>query len=782
MANTDFTISLRTLEKESPEAADLLRLFSFFEPEDIPIMQGWTRKDRCQLDQPSVQEKSKRSSYCSVFCFGWKKPQHKSRQSSTSIFQAAISVETLISEPAQMELAITNLRDFSLLRRREGRGTVWLHDLTQIFANQSVPKEHTKAWLDLTIDVVYRAFPSKDETPEDQAFVDLCLRHADHVIALAQTNGLETSHYAKLMVLSAQCHHNRGRYPKALEMFGKAKLEYARHFGANSAQTVALDHKIGLTHREKGDLTTSESHHWRTLKALEGLFGREAPATLDALTDLATTVERLGRLKEAEKLFEDLSDRHKIAFGADDASTLTCMHNLALCFANQGRLAEAEALYRKVLKRSEPQKYSPDTIKTRLNLAVALDHQGHLEEAAKFYEEVLVDCIKCFGLDHSITLRVRCNISGLYRQQGRFEDAESIVRLALQKYKDVMGSDHYHTAIVTYDLAEVLHDKGALQDAKLLYEECLATMETVGADFPLTFRTIDALAILERELGLVDQSVSHARIATSRNIQLLGQDDPYTIMTENTLAESLFMQGKNQEALDRWSRCQNSFAALLDVSHPHVLMIKNNIGRSFCVAKPDDAIAQLKESEQGYLDRVGSDHNCTLIVQRNIVRAEFDNGAKGTKPVAELEKLRDAFKKSLGAAHPQVAVTEHLLGIAAASDDDLKKADISFQASVEIYKKSIGPKHPNCLLSMAFLSIVKRREGDEQRANDLRIELQSCPSIPGLGLPIEDFITSQQIPLSWRMCHPPLVYGETSRLRWGRKTCWRGAPKTELSA
>ncbi|KAF2177441.1 TPR-like protein [Zopfia rhizophila CBS 207.26] len=777
-----FRMILHSLERESPNSVCFLRLLSLFEPEAIPIFTGWKRFDPSELTSKPSSTILQRISAC-ITCF----PQPKRTGREILSSEPLASLEATTKSITTTETMAGKLRDLSLVRRPSESRALWMHDLTRYFVSQSIPSEDRSSWICAAIDILYHTFPNHDITAKERAVVDLFLPQAEALIKRAIEGEVEKASYAKLISICGRAYHNRGAYDRALECYNVALPLFDSSLGRENPKTIALLHSIGWSYRETGRMDLCEQFHWKTLEARERTFGKESPEALESINDLSSCIERQGRLKEAEKYFLLSYQRTKLASGQKHPTFLACAHNLALCYANQGRLDEAVNLYRQTLTTSEdvlgPE--AEGTLKTLGNLAVAVDHQGYLAEAEALYSRALRYYTETLGHNHLLTLRVRSNISGLFRLMGRFEDSERIGREVLEEFLKVVGPEHFHSLIAFYDVAEILHEQGRMHEAQNYYDHSVNFMAEVSPEHPLLFRTIDALGILQREMGNFATASEFTNRAFEGNKKLLDWEDPYTLMTANNVAEQLHAEGKYQEALGLYRQTLVSLEELVGPKHPHCMMLLNNIGRLVWDSGEGDPEAYFIQALEGYTAILGDGHCCTLAVSLNLCRQNFSMGN-----FAEIEKnlrqIRDKFQTAVGAHHPYISLTNCFLGITLAAQGSMPEARKYLELSRNGYSKNLGLEHYNCIFSACILVRVLRILGDRDAADailstiDLTNLFQHIPdsnvaciaawhSI--FAFDAEGFDWGMRVPLQW---------GETTRLRWGRKTCWREAEKAAL--
>lgn len=780
---------LQHLQEDHEDAANLLCLFSVLQPEAIPVFGHWFREDDTAkkpqtapytTDQPSLPAILARL----VCCISPRTPKPEDRSLSLRNLPCDTSeAVNVVRDNERLYKAIAKLVDFSLVRRLSERKVLWMHDLTRRSIGQSIPDSDRTRFLRLAIQVFYHSFPERDNTLKERSIVDAYLNQSIKLIEQARKTSIAQWDYVPLMMICAQCMRNRGDYLKAIEWFKLALPAYQRNLGNIHSRVASLLHNMALAYHEASDLDDAERTYVAARDMRRQVFEEDSVEVLDTMNKLAACIERQGRLKEGEAMFASTYEGFKQRLGMTNPITLSAAHNLALCFGNQGRVAEAEALYREVLQHSEDA-FGPEdfgTLKTLGNLAVVVDQSGRLDEAEPLYQRALATYTKLCGADDMRTLRVRSNIACLYRQQGRFADSRRAMQDAVAAFVTIFGDDHYHTAVAVYDLAEVFLEKGDLDKSQGLLALALEKMNLKSPEHPLTYRALDALGILHREAGNPLQADHFSELARLKNEAMLGRDDPFTLVAANNRAEYLHAAGQYQIAWNLYVRCLDGFRKLLPARHPHTLMVLNNLGRLSWLLPTKDPLSFFLEAFDDSVSLLGPQHRCTVTIAMNIARTNFSQG-NHTDAETEMVKVLESYKVTLGVEHPCVGTANFHCGMQYASTTqsrDLLKARTSFLDACDCFLKAFGPQHPNYIMSVCMLVRVLRGLQQFDDAETYRSVLETVPQDQTTGRYINVGDTSltymslaSMKSFDWKAT-VSLPFGETIRLRWGRKNVWR---------
>ncbi|KAI1145269.1 hypothetical protein F4825DRAFT_467478 [Nemania diffusa] len=444
---------------------------------------------------------------------------------------------------------------------------------------------------------------------------------------------------------------------------------------------------------------------------------------------------------------ETLELKEAELIGYEYAGTIVAAHNLGLCYHNQGPLYP-----------SGEQRESIEgigTLKTLSNLAATIDHQGRLNEAQSLCDKALPEFIKILGFDHFLTVRLRGNIADLLRQQGAFMQAEDMIK-------------GFETITILYELGEVLHAKGDLQAANNAYEEAIG-------------------------LCFLDASAEEmSRKAYNRFHQMLGWDDPYTLVAANDFGEVLYAEGKYEEAQDIFEKCLVSLGKLVGKQHPHYLMVTNNLGRTSWALGTGEPLDYFDEVYRGLDSLLGPNHFCTFTVGLNQARARAARGE--FEPAREvIRTIQNKLQASISDGYHLIMVCDLILGLVAVSEGGPKAFLLARKHlinAIEIARKAEQTHSADYFLGICLLVLVLRelkadgvtirRYSDQLDSSSPAIQAPSPWFIPGHGaVSVHDFLVMEPKALNWAR-YIPLATGENIRLRWGRKCCWREAEKVQI--
>lgn len=163
----------------------------------------------------------------------------------------------------------------------------------------------------------------------------------------------------------------------------------------------------------------------------ERVFGTDDHDTVTALQDLAVILELSGDFAQAERTYEDASQRFARAGHSETYDGFLCMHNRYWCRFLQGDTSGAES-----------------------GLAEARSRATRL-----------------FNAEHPITLDIQHRLSRVLIDQGRLKEAETLAEQTLEARKRVLTSNDGRTAYTMVVLGSLFVRSGQLDRAEPLLEQ-----------------------------------------------------------------------------------------------------------------------------------------------------------------------------------------------------------------------------------------------------------------------------------------------------------------------
>jgi tetratricopeptide (TPR) repeat protein len=193
---------------------------------------------------------------------------------------------------------------------------------------------------------------------------------------------------------------------KSMELYRRMFAARQAITGGNSGPTEYNMDSLGRICYESGRISDAIILYQKEVEAKRRNFGEEHSSTLATMEDLALAYCTLGKFKEAAELQETIVNAHKRNLGEDHLVTLTSMGNLALIYADQGQIEHARALQEKALETSRRVlgENHLSTIACKENLANTyrscrvIGHGSHLESQRNIWETKIQENVQYLRL------------------------------------------------------------------------------------------------------------------------------------------------------------------------------------------------------------------------------------------------------------------------------------------------------------------------------------------------------------------------------------------------
>ena len=184
---------------------------------------------------------------------------------------------------------------------------------------------------------------------------------------------------------------------------------------------------------------------------------------------------------------------------------------------------------------------------------------------------------------------------------GRVEEAEPLLREALDVRRTRLGSDHESTLQALDSLAMSLKALGKLDEAQALFTEAIATRKAIGGEQPSpqlqteTLTSINNLGTLLRSQGKHEEAIIMLNEALAGRRELLGPEDPDTIVTSNNLAFVYMLRKRFEEAEELAAETVRIALKVLGADHANTRTYVNNLS---ALRKLRRAAKEAKEAKE----------------------------------------------------------------------------------------------------------------------------------------------------------------------------------------
>lgn len=173
------------------------------------------------------------------------------------------------------------------------------------------------------------------------------------------------------------------------------------------------------------------------------LQGTDSPETLASKANLATAVQKKGRLDEAERICLEISDVARTEFGPESPVALRCKLRLATILSDKGEHIKALAIQREVLQIQEQVLGSSheDTCCTLSNLSETLVELEQYDEAVTASKRLVSALEQRLGVCDPESLSARLDLSMLLARIDLIDEAEDIIANVISRCEGAEDSE-----------------------------------------------------------------------------------------------------------------------------------------------------------------------------------------------------------------------------------------------------------------------------------------------------------------------------------------------------
>jgi len=344
--------------------------------------------------------------------------------------------------------------------------------------------------------------------------------------------------------------------------------------GANDPEVAGTLVLIAGWMRELDRHAEAEPLLRRALLIFEQSYGNTHEFTISAANNLAATLEALGRLDDANRIYTLTLDNMIRRYGQSHRLTAISTNNLAFNLARQGRYQEAQPLYDKALKigRTTMDDDDPELARIENNVASNLTARGRYLQAEPLYNHALKIRLAVLGPDDLDVATSYNSLAFNLSAQGRHEDAAPLFARALAIREKVSTEDR--RAATSYNnVAHNLNSRGRLVEAAPLYARALAIWQKLyGEQNALTAIGLSNVATnLEAQGKVADAQPLFDRALKVRQA-VLNPNHPDLAGSYFKVAHNFRLQGKYVDAEPSYQRAIAIRRQALGALHPDLAL------------------------------------------------------------------------------------------------------------------------------------------------------------------------------------------------------------------
>ena len=326
---------------------------------------------------------------------------------------------------------------------------------------------------------------------------------------------------------------------------------YAEHF--LRVATAAGELVVQATRVAKGLALFTE--HWPHIKSAWDWAVEHAPHEEDArrlciaFFDKTYPLAVMGSTPEA--MIPQLKATESAAILLGDFQAGLAMRALGVVYSRLGRYRDAERLFQRSLGilRNVLDPKHPDILTAHVSLAQAYRDQGLHDKVDEAFGHVAA-LIQTHALEQHSEPNSIESLALYYQDLGRHADAERLFRHAIDLLQESFGSQHPAVATALGNLAISLQERGQLLEAECLFRRALSIEESVRSDSPEAAYHIEGIAMNFEKRGLHAEAEPLLRRVLDIRRNSLKPGHPYIVRTLNNLALNCRDRGFKYEARD----------------------------------------------------------------------------------------------------------------------------------------------------------------------------------------------------------------------------------------
>jgi MinD-like ATPase involved in chromosome partitioning or flagellar assembly len=320
-----------------------------------------------------------------------------------------------------------------------------------------------------------------------------------------------------------------GRFREALDMDQQTYERWKELFGEDHPSTLSSANNLAVDFRLVGDCFTALALDQETLSRRRLVLGVDHPYTLHSAACLARDMREAGDYIGSSTALTELRERYRKTLGEDDVDALRAAKSLAVALRKMGQPGKAFELSKDALDRYS-RLYAaddPDVLACRLNFACDLSAREDYNTAYDIATEVREVYERGFGAEHPFTLAAANNVAIYLRQMSSLAEATELAEATLRSMKDVLGEDHPFTLSCAVNVANCLHDLGRFDAAERQQREGSTRLaQVLGPSHPDSLIAKSDLAIILRANGRSREAGELRQQVMAALTKVLGEDHP----------------------------------------------------------------------------------------------------------------------------------------------------------------------------------------------------------------------------------------------------------------
>jgi eukaryotic-like serine/threonine-protein kinase len=322
-----------------------------------------------------------------------------------------------------------------------------------------------------------------------------------------------------------------GRMDEGLAWARQAGMSIDRLGLGESVRGSELSKAVAQLDQERGAFESARRAQVQLVERETALLGELHPRVANALADLGTTLQKLGRLDDALVAYRRSLEIRRLVLGEQHPDYAAGLANVANAL-HEARPPEALALYRQALGLLEAQRGPdhPDVATAALDLGNMLAETGSTAEATGLFERALAIRRAVHGPRNVEVATVLFAIGRNARLHGDLTAAHTATSSAVEMLEAIGAERQPLLGIAVQALGNIAFTRGRFEEALPLLQRAVALLEaTLGPTHPSTMSAKEDLAIVLRDLGRYNEAIPLLEACVTVREQQLGDAHPMLV-------------------------------------------------------------------------------------------------------------------------------------------------------------------------------------------------------------------------------------------------------------
>ncbi len=387
---------------------------------------------------------------------------------------------------------------------------------------------------------------------------------------------LQPDEYWQLLYLRshiANVLRSQGKFQEAYDLDSAVYAEQREILGETDPQTLQTARSLGGDLRGLGEFRRAKELDELTYEQLKDAFGVDDPATLNGANNLAEDLRLMGDYFRARDLdTETLDYRQRVLKNQDHPYTLHSAANLARDLRDAGDYTQSVELLRDIYARYRAVGEDlVETLRTAKSLAVSLRKAGRLDEAYELTIETCDRYASKYAANHpealACLLNLACDLSARDDKPAALEQASAVLRV----YQADLGPLHPCTLVSMNNVSIYRRELGPIDEALRMVDTALGAMrDKLGPDHPFTLNSAINKASCLHDAGDLEGAATLQRETLDRLQKTMGLEHPDTLVCAGNLAITLRKSGGGAEAVALHRQVLAAMTEVLGPDHPNV--------------------------------------------------------------------------------------------------------------------------------------------------------------------------------------------------------------------